>query len=350
MRIKRFFTSLCLGGAVIAATAVTVGAQEKQLTVANFGGLVQDMVRAIYFNPFAATGVKLVEDSRDYGIGVVRTRIEGGNNTWDVVAAEDIEVIQGCQEKLFEKIDYSRIEDADKLIPDAKLECGLGEILYNMSIAYDPAKTQEAPQNWADFWNVGKWPGKRALYRDPRDSLEAALLADGVAASDVYKVLATPEGQDRAFNKIKELQPDIIWYTNPGQSRQMHASGEATMIATYDSGINATNINDGLKNKVVSNNSIRHIDYWAIPKGTQNLDTAYEFLNFATDAGRQAELASKMGISVPNTDALAKVDPNVLPVLSANPDNIKTAIQSDPQFWLDNYDALNQRLTTLIGQ
>ncbi|MDG4898559.1 ABC transporter substrate-binding protein [Mesorhizobium sp. WSM4976] len=350
MRLTHYIASLCLGGAAILATAWTVEAQQKQITVANFGGLVQDMVREIYFNPFAATGVKLVEDSRDYGIGVVRTRIEGGNNTWDVVAAEDIEVIQGCQEKLFEKIDYSKIKDADKLIADAKLDCGVGEILYNMSIAYDPAKTPEAPQSWADFWDIKKWPGKRALYRDPRDSLEAALLADGVAAGDVYKVLATPEGQDRAFAKIKELLPNIIWYTNPGQSRQMLASGEAAMIATYDSGINATNLNAGLKNKVVNNNSIRHIDYWAIPKGTPNLDTAYDFLNFATDAGRQAELASKMGISVPNTDAIAKVDPKVLPVLSANPDNIKTAIQSDAQFWLDNYDALSQRFTTLIGK
>ena len=347
---KSHIKALCLGATLVTATALSVSAQEKQITVANFGGLVQDMVRELYFSPFAATGVKLVEDSRDYGIGVIRTRIEGGNNTWDVVAAEDVEVIQGCQEGLFEKIDYSKIKEAAKLIPDAKLDCGLGEVLYNMSIAYDPAKTSEAPQNWADFWNVKKWPGKRSLYRDPRDTLEAALLADGVAPADVYKTLATPEGQDRAFAKVKELMPNIIWWTNPGQSRQFLASGEAVFIATYDSGINATNLGEGLKNKVVNNNSIRHIDYWAIPKGAKNLDTAYSFLNFATEAERQAQLASKMGISVPNTDALPLVKPEVLPLLSANPDNIKTAIQSNASFWLDNYDALNQRMTTLIGQ
>jgi putative spermidine/putrescine transport system substrate-binding protein len=337
-------------GSVVCLAASPLAAQEKQLTVANFGGLVQDLVRQVYFDPFAKTGVKLTEDSRDYGIGVIRTRIEGGSNNWDVVAAEDVEVIQGCQEGLFETIDYSRIGVADKLLPDAKLDCGVGEILYNMAIAYDPAKTTDAPKDWADFWNTDKWPGKRAMYRDPRDTLESALMADGVAREDVYKTLATKEGQDRAFASLGKLLPNIIWWTNPGQSRQFLASGEATFISTFDSGVNSNILREGTKNKVVTTNSIRHIDYWAIPKGTANLDTAYEFLNFASDARRQADFASVMGISVPNTDALPLVKPEVVPLLSANPDNVKTALQSSPDFWLDNYESLNQRFTAFIGK
>ena len=343
-------TKLKLLGAVLSLGLATPAIAEEQLTVANFGGLIQDMVREFYFQPFAATGVKLTEDSRDYGIGVIRTKIESGSNNWDVVAAEDIEVIQGCKEGYFEKIDWSKIAAKDKLIPDAVLDCGLGEILYNMSIAYDPAKTPDGPKNWADFWDVKKWPGKRAMYKDPRDSLEAALMADGVEPKDVYKVLATPDGVERAFKKLDELKPNILWWGNPGQSRQMLANGEAVMIATYDSGVNAFNINEGTKNAVVHNNSIRHIDYWAVMKGTPNLATAMKFLDFAAGADPQAKLASKMGISVPNTDALAKVPANIQAMLSANPDNIKTALQSDAAFWLDNYDALNQRFTAWLNQ
>jgi putative spermidine/putrescine transport system substrate-binding protein len=235
------------------------------------------------------------------------------------------------------------------MIPDAVLECGLGEILYNMAIAYNPDKTAEAPKDWTDFWNTEKWPGKRSLYKDPRDTLEAALMADGVAPADVYKVLATPEGQDRAFKSLEKLLPNIVWWTNPGQSRQFLASGEAVFIATYDSGINATNLREGTKNKVVTNNSIRHIDYWAIPSGAKNIDTAYEFLNFASEPERQGEFASAMGISVPNTMAMPHVKPEVVPLLSANPDNVKTALQSNAEFWLDNYESLNKRFTAFIG-
>jgi len=341
---------LRIAAAAIALSIATPAMAEEQLTVANFGGLIQDMVREFYFKPFAATGVKLTEDSRDYGIGVIRTKIESGSNNWDVVAAEDIEVIQGCKEGYFEKIDWSKITTKSELVPDAVLDCGLGEILYNMSITYDPAKTPDGPKNWADFWDVKKWPGKRALYKDPRDSLEAALMADGVAPKDVYATLATPEGVDRAFKKLDELKPNILWWTNPGQSRQMLANGEAVMIATYDSGVNAFNLNEGTKNKVVHDNSIRHIDYWAIMKGTPHYDTAMRFLNFSAQPEPEAKLASKMGISVPNTAALALVTPSVVPMLSANPENIKTALQSDPAFWLDNYDALNQRFQAWLSQ
>ena len=170
---KSHIKALCLGAALVTATALSVSAQEKQITVANFGGLVQDMVRELYFSPFAATGVKLVEDSRDYGIGVIRTRIEGGNNTWDVVAAEDVEVIQGCQEGLFEKIDYSKIKEAAKLIPDAKLDCGLGEVLYNMSIAYDPDTTNThlnpvyERSDWATGYDVIIHDECSSMVKDP---------------------------------------------------------------------------------------------------------------------------------------------------------------------------------------
>ncbi len=36
-----------------------------------------------------------------------------------------------------------------------------------------------------------------------------ALLADGVPPGEVYKLLETPEGLDRAFNKLEALQPDL---------------------------------------------------------------------------------------------------------------------------------------------
>ena len=48
-----------------------------------------------------------------------------------------------------------------------------------------------------------KFPGKRAIRSTPDTVLEAALMADGVPFDQVNDVLKTPEGLDRAFNKIK---------------------------------------------------------------------------------------------------------------------------------------------------
>lgn len=37
-------------------------------------------------------------------------------------------------------------------------------------------------------------------------------MADGVAPKDVYGVLATKEGQDRAFKKLDEIKSSIQWW------------------------------------------------------------------------------------------------------------------------------------------
>ena len=40
----------------------------------------------------------------------------------------------------------------------------------------------------------------------PKVNLEWALMADGVDGKDVYKVLATKAGQDRAFKKLDTIK------------------------------------------------------------------------------------------------------------------------------------------------
>ena len=75
----------------------------------------------------------------------------------------------------------------DKYLPDAVNDCGVGAIVYSFILAYDGDKIKgDAPKSWADFWNTQKWPGKRALRKGPKTTLEIALMADGVAPKDVY--------------------------------------------------------------------------------------------------------------------------------------------------------------------
>lgn len=56
---------------------------------------------------------------------------------------------------------------------------------------------------------MNKYPGKRALRSGPKITLEVALMGDGVDAKDVYKVLGTPEGLNRAFKKLDSIKPNI---------------------------------------------------------------------------------------------------------------------------------------------
>lgn len=339
---------------VVALTALAIDpARADDLTVVNYGGNIQIWSHDNYWKPFTAeTGINVIEDTRDYGIGIVRTKVEGGSNTWDVVAAEDIEVVQGCEEGLFQKLDWSKISGRAGFLPAAVLPCAQGEVIYDMMIGYDGNRIKDdGPQNWADFWNVKKWPGKRVLYKDPRDSLEAALMADGVPRDEVYAVLSKPEGVDRAFKKLDELKANLLWWTNPGQARQLLISGDAVMAATYGGGLIILNRKEHTNFKLSWTDALLHIDYWAIVKGTPHLATAMRYLDYVSRPDRQAAFSNEsLQGGIPNRDAAKLIDPAVYPMLPTTPEHLKVALASNPQFWLENYDKLNQRFTAWLSQ
>ncbi len=117
---------------VVAAVtaALSSASTARDLTIVSWGGAYQDAQRQVYFQPFTqATGVRIVEDSWDGGIGVLRTRAQAGNQTWDLVQVESEELLLGCDEGLFEKIDWARVGGKDHYIPEAVHECGVGAIL-----------------------------------------------------------------------------------------------------------------------------------------------------------------------------------------------------------------------------
>ena len=58
------------------------------------------------------------------------------------------------------------------------------------------------------------------MKKEPRYNLEMALMADGVPAEDVYKVLATKEGVDRAFKKLDNIKGSTSCGGRPARSRR----------------------------------------------------------------------------------------------------------------------------------
>ena len=334
-----------------AIAGIALGAQARDLTIVSWGGAYQDAQREVYFKPFMATGAKMAEESWDGGVGVLRAKIQGGNNNWDVVQVESEELLLGCEEGLYEKIDWARLGGKDKFLPDAVNDCGVGAIVYSFILAYDGDKIKgDAPKNWADFWNTQKWPGKRALRKGPKTTLEIALMADGVAPKDVYKTLATPAGVDRAFKKLDELKPNLIWWEKGSQPPQLLASGEAVMVDAYNGRIAAANDKDKKNFKIVWPNNLYTIDSWVIMKGTPNKAEAEKYLLFVSDPNNQKNLPPKIPYGPTAKAAQALVDKSVQSQLATAPENIKTALPINDKFWLENLDKLNQRFNAWVAK
>jgi putative spermidine/putrescine transport system substrate-binding protein len=326
------------------AAAVLLGlsggaAQAADLTVTSWGGAYQDAQREVFFEPFEqATGIDLVEDVWNGGVGAIRAKVEGGGQEWDVVQVEAEELVLGCEEGLYETIDWEAVGGKDQFIDAAVSDCGVGTIVWSTAIAYDADKiTEDPPQSWADFWDTEKYPGTRGLRRGPKYNLEFALMADGVDPAEVYDVLRTADGVERAFAKLDEIKDDVIWWEAGAQPPQLLASGEVVMTSAYNGRISAANEEEGRDFEIVWPQSIYAVDSWVMLRGTPNKDAALEFIAFASQPEHQSNLPK----------AIAK---DILADLPTAPENLASAIELDTEYWVENIEPLTERFTAWAAQ
>lgn len=319
-------------------------ATARDLTVTSWGGVFQQIQNDVYFNPFRKdTGIKLIDETWNGGVGVVRTMVESGNPTWDVLEVEDDELLIGCEEGLYEKLDYSRIGGKDRYLPETVSPCGIATTVSAFVLGYDKNKLKDAPTSWADFFDTTKYPGRRALRNSPKGTLEFALLGDGVPPDQVYEVLATDEGLERAFKKLDSIKGDLIFWTASAQPPQLLASGEVVMTSAFNGRLDAANKTDNRNFGIVWNQALRNMDSWVILKGSPNVDAAYKLIDFMGDASRQAALAERIAYGSSNKDTNSKLPAERVKDLVTSEENLKVAIPLGIQFWVDNGDRLTER-------
>ncbi len=201
----------------------------------------------------------------------------------------------------------------------------------------------DGPKNWADFWNVEKFPGRRSLRRNPIDTLEQALMADGVPASELY-----PLDVERAFRSLEKIKRHIsIWWTSGAQAMQIIQNGDVDMVATWN-GRAQTAIDNGAPVRIVWNEGLYAIEGWGIPRGTPRAELAKQFVRFCADARRQAEFTSDLPYGPTNTKSMEFIDPQRATVLPSAPDNIKGMVSPSPQWWAENRQAVTERFNNFL--
>ncbi|CAI8691085.1 Gamma-aminobutyric acid-binding protein [Burkholderia sp. IT-111MI5] len=275
----------------------------------------------------------------------VKAMVEARNVTWDVLEVEAADVGRGCQDGLFEKLDWSKIANKIDLMAGAATPCAAGTFVWSTVLAYNPTLTKGAPQGWKDFWDVKKFPGKRGLKKEARYNLEFALMADGVAPKDVYTVLGTSAGVERAFKKMDELKPYIQWWEAGAQPPQFLIAGDVAMSTAYNGRIDAA-VREGNKNLGIAwDQSIYELDFFVIPKGSKNKDAAEKYISYVLKPQAQVAFAQKIPYGPTNKAALKMLDAATQAALPNSAKNGKTAIPNSGEFWTDHGDALEQRFT-----
>ncbi len=332
------------------STAIIATAQARDFTIATWGGGYTDAQRAVYFEPFAKeNGIKYLADTYLGGWAQFQAMQKTGIVNWDVVDTEASALVRGCESGVFEKLDWSRLGNKEELASWAWAPCGLGAVAGALVISYNKKTIgAAAPKNIADFFDLKKWPGKRGMRNRPENMMEFALLADGVAPKDLYKVLSTPAGVDRAFAKLTPIKSQIQWWEAGAQMGEWLLSGDVIMGIAYN-GRMATAQKEGQPLEMLWENAIVYADYWVILAGSPHKEMAYKFLKSTLDVNKQVAFANRYAYEPALKAATAKIAPEVvagMPVGAKLVNSMFVSTEEGVRFWRDNADALTERWTT----
>ena len=234
------------------ASAFASSASAQDVTVISFGGAVQKAQTKAYYEPFTkASGIKVTPGEYNGEQAKIKAMVDAKNVTWDVVEVESAELQRGCEEGLFEKLNYAKIGAKQDFLAKAVTDCGIGTFVWATVLAYNADKLHDATGH------VGRVLGHEevsrasvacARARSSRSRLR--FLPTASSPTEVYKVLATKDGVERAFKKLDQIKPQIQWWEAGAQPPQMLAAGDLVMSSAYNGRI-ATAQKEGKNLKIV---------------------------------------------------------------------------------------------------
>ena len=363
MKLK--FISVAAG---LASGLLLVGtAQAVDLTVVSWGGAYTASQQKAYHEPYMKLNpdIKILnDDSASEGLAKLRAQVEAGNVTWDLVDMVASATITACDEGLVLEIDHDTMlapapdgtpasEDFGDMIVSP---CFIPQIVYSTTFGYRTDLLDKAPTTIADVFDLENFPGKRSLEKASIGNLEWALIADGVPADEVYDVLETEEGVDRAFAKLDTIKDQVVWWTKGAVPTQLLADGEVVMASAYNGRLFSAIEEEKQPIAMMWDWQVFDLDGWVIPVGGKNEAEVLKFVKWATDTQRLADQAKFISYgparasSAPLVGKHADLGIEMGPHMPTAPDNAKTTLLFNYEFWADRRDELDERFNAWLAQ
>ena len=240
-------------------------------------------------------------------------------------------------------------------------DCFIPEIVYSTTAAYRPDLLPEGapePETICAMFDTETYPGKRSLEKRPINNMEWALICDGVAKEDVYDVLETEEGQDRAFAKLDTIKDDVIWWSAAAEPPQLLADGEIVMGSSYNGRWFSAIEEEGQPFKMLWDAQVFDLDGWIIPAGLpeDRLAMVKDFVRYATDTQRLADQAAYISYgparnsSAPLVGEHAELGVDMGPHMPTAPENSKNVFVYNYEWWADYRDDLDAKFQSWLVQ
>ncbi len=362
--MKKFIRAMT-ATAVMVMVGFVGQAMATELVVVSWGGAYTASQQKAYHAPYMKLnpGITIInDDSAGSAVAKLRAMSQAGNVTWDLVDAVASDTMILCDEGIIEVIDHDRdLAPAPDGTPASKdfggfivSECFVPQIVYSTTFGYRKDLVSRPMSSICDIFDLKSFPGKRSLEKKPINNLEWALICDGVAPAKVYDVLGTSAGVDRALAKLDTIKSQVVWWTAGAQTPQLLADGEVIVGSTYNGRLFALIEEQKQPIAMLWDWQVFDLDGWIVPKGTKNKAEVMKFLRFATDTQRLADQAKFISYgptrasSAPLVGKHATLGIEMAPHMPTDPNNAKTTLLFNYEFWADHRDDLDAKFNAWL--
>lgn len=341
----------------------------NEMTIVSWGGAYSKSQLKAYHEPYSAnTGVTILnDDSSAEAVAKLRAMNEAGNVTWDVVDVVAADAMRLCDEGLAMEIDADTqlapapdgtpaSEDFGELLVS---ECFIPQIVYSTTFGYRTDMVGDTPPtSVCAIFDTEAYPGKRSLEKRSINNMEWALICDGVAKEDVYDVLETSEGQDRALAKLDTIKDDVIWWSAGADTPQLLADGEVVMGSTYNGRLFSVIEEQKQPVAMLWDAQVFDLDGWIIPAGLspERQARALDYIMFATDTQRLADQAKWISYgparasSAPLVGQHAELGIEMAPHMPTDPNNAQNTFLFNYEFWADYRDDIETKFQAWLAK
>jgi putative spermidine/putrescine transport system substrate-binding protein len=370
--MKRTKTLLATSALTVAAAGAYAAGHgmADSMTLVSWGGAYQASQQNAYVAPYLEMNPGVTaswDESSAEAVAKLRAMNEAGNITWDVVDVVASDAMRLCDEGLAMEIDHDEMLEAapdgtpasedfgDLIVSD----CFVPQIVYSTTFGYRTDLVGDTPPtSVCDVFDLEAYPGKRSLQRRPIDNMEWALYCDGVAKEDIYDVLSTDEGVDRALAKLDTIKSEVVWWSAGAETPQLLADGEVVMGSTFNGRLFSAIAEQNQPIGMLWDMQSFDLDGWIIPAGLpeDRLARALDFLRFATDTQRLADQAKFISYgparasSAPLVGKHAELGIDMAPHMPTDPANATNVHIYDYEWWADNRDDIDAKFQAWLAQ
>ena len=328
--VNRLLSLVAVGAMGLSFVGCSSGGENGKVVVYNWGDYIDPAVNSMFTKE---TGIKVVY-SEYANNEEMYAKVEQGTGSYDVLFPSEYMIEKMINNDMLQKLDLSKIPNAANIdeqfknLPyDPNNEYSIPYMWGTMGIVYNTKMVDEPVDSWDILWD-SKYDDQIFMYDSERDSIMVALKKLG------YSMNTRDEAElEEAKNLLIEQAPLVLAYVGDEGKNKMINGEAALMLAWAGDAMVMLQENPDLAYAIPKEGSNWFVDGIVIPKNAENVEQAYQYINFLCRPDIAAMNAEYIGYSTPISEARELLPEEIKNSEVAYPD---ASVLEDPKMEMFN--------------